>query len=108
MGPFHHDVAKIVNKFSTHGQAQSSVMVLAWLQSGRKVTQVGRSLRSEGCWKVGRLLEGRKVGQVGSLVVIILKMKKRLIRSISHRIHSQSINLTDLTDLTALLHGVLC
>ena len=56
MGPFHHDVAKIVNKFSTHGQAQSGVMVLAWLQGGRKVTQVGRSLRLEGCWKFGRLV----------------------------------------------------
>ena len=54
--PFHHDVAKIVKKFSTHGQAQSGVMVLAWLQGGRKVTQVGRSLRLEGCWKFGRLV----------------------------------------------------
>ena len=107
MGPFHHDVAKIVNKFSTHGQAQSSV----WCWRGSRV--VGRSLRSEGhsgrkVTQVGRLLEVRKVGQVGRLVVIILKMKKRLIQSISHRIQSQSFNLTDLTDLTALLHGVLC
>ena len=69
--PFHHDVAKIVKKFSTHGQAQSGVMVLAWLQGGRKVTQVGRSLRSEGHsgWKVAGSSEGwsgRKVGRNNS------------------------------------------
>ena len=60
MGPFHHDVAKIVNKFSTHGQAQSSV----WCWRGSRV--VGRSLRSEG--HSGRKVAGRSEGWSGRKV----------------------------------------